>query len=68
MALVNFSKLVYGTFGQSNMYSISAQTSQEGIKCTNAKEYLRARFAKSNTVLIYIYCDLQLLAVLRHLA
>ena len=38
--LLHWFKLVYGPFGQSNMHHNSsfAYTSQEGIKCTKAKE------------------------------
>ena len=43
--LLNWFKLVYGLFGQSNMHCtvhlISAQTSQKGCKCTEGKEQLR---------------------------
>ena len=54
-SVVYFAELVYGLFGQSNMhrtldFNIAAQTSQEGTKCTKAKEYLRSY------CLIYILC------------
>ena len=44
-ALLNWFKLVYGSFGQSNMHHlIHAQTTKEGIEYTSAKELLRSYF------------------------
>ena len=37
-ALLNWLKVVYQMFGQSNMHH--TQTNQEGIECTKAKEFV----------------------------
>ena len=49
--LLNWFKLVHGSFGQSNMYHlIYAQTSEEGIEYTKIKEFLRSDCPKTHTV------------------
>ena len=58
-ALLNWFKLEYGPFGQSNIHRtlhlIFAQTSQEGIECTKVEEYLRACCLNSYTVNIVLF-------------
>ena len=65
--LLNWFKLVDGPLGRAacTVHSISAQTSQEGIECTTAKEQVRAYCLNIYTVsLWYVFVVLRSAVIL----